>query len=118
MTREAINSRRNPHAQLARAARDGRERGLVFVEGVRLCEEALGASAGMELALHTRDLAEDKRGAELLKRIKNVCPAVHLVSDDVLASVSDTKTPQGVVALARRPRTGPEVLENISGAPL
>jgi TrmH family RNA methyltransferase len=36
----------------------------------------------------------------------------------VLESVSDTKTPQGVVALARRPRTGRERIERAAGVPL
>jgi TrmH family RNA methyltransferase len=118
MTREAITSRKNPLVQRARAARDGRERGLVFAEGVRLCEEALRAGVGLELALHTRALAEDARGAALLESLRAACPAVQLVSDDVLDSVSDTRTPQGVVALARRPETGREVVERARGVPL
>jgi TrmH family RNA methyltransferase len=118
MTKEVITSRKNPHVQRARAAREGRERGLVFVEGVRLCEEALRARVGFELVLHTRGLAGDARGAGLLERLGEVCPAVLLVGDEVLESVSDTKTPQGVVALARRPRTGREVVEGAEGVPL
>lgn len=118
MMKEAITSRKNPHVQRARAARDGREKGLVFVEGVRLCEEALRAGLGFELALHTRALADEGRGAGLLKNLRGVCPAVHLVADDVLDSVSDTKTPQGVVALARRPETGREAVERATGIPL
>ena len=118
MNGEEITSRRNPQALRARAARDGRERGLVFAEGVRLCEEALRAGAGLELVLYTRGLAEDARGARLLRELRDACPTVHLVSDDVLDSVSDIKTPQGVVALARRPRTGREVLERAEGVPL
>jgi TrmH family RNA methyltransferase len=116
--REAITSRRNPQAQRARAAREGRERGLVFVEGVRLCEEAVRAGLGFELALYARGVEDDARGASLLERLREVCPAVLPVSDDVLGSVSDTKTPQGVVALARRPPTGREVLEGAAGVPL
>jgi TrmH family RNA methyltransferase len=114
----AITSRKNPLVQRARATRDGRERGLVFAEGVRLCEEALGAGLGLELVLYARGLAEDARGAELLESLREACPAVHLVGEDVLDSVSDTKTPQGVVALARRPETGREVVGRAGGVPL
>ncbi len=116
--KEAITSRKNPLVQRARAARDGREGGLVFAEGVRLCEEALRARIGLELVLYTRGLADDERGAGLLESLRGACPAVHLVVDDVLDSVSDTKTPQGVVALARRPQTGREVVERAKGVPL
>ena len=118
MTRGAITSRKNPLAQRARAAREGRERGLVFAEGVRLCEEALRSGVGVELALYTRSLPSDARGAALLEGLREVCPAVQLVSEEVLDSVSDTKTPQGVVALLRRPETGREVVERAAGVPL
>jgi TrmH family RNA methyltransferase len=118
MTSETITSRKNPLAQRARAVRDGREKELVFVEGVRLCEEALRASVVFEAALYTRALAEDGRGRALLERLREVCRHTHAVSEEVLESVSDTRTPQGVVALARRPHTGRERIERAAGVPL
>jgi len=118
MTSDTITSRKNPLAQRARAVRDGRERDLVFAEGVRLCEEALDASVEFEAVLYVRSLAEDGRGASLLQKLRDVCRNVQAVSEDVLESVSDTKTPQGVVALARRPLTGRERIERAAGVPL
>ncbi|HEX8190431.1 MAG TPA: RNA methyltransferase, partial [Pyrinomonadaceae bacterium] len=118
MTSETITSRKNPLAQRARAVRDGREKEFVFVEGVRLCEEALGASLAFDAVLYTRTLAGDARGDRLLGRLREVCPDLNAVSEEVLESVSDTKTPQGVVALARRPRTGRERVERAAGVPL
>jgi len=118
MTGEPITSRKNPLAQRARAVRDGREKGLVFVEGVRLCEDALRASAVFEAVLYTRALTADGRGQALLERLRGVCRSTHAVSEDVLESVSDTRTPQGVVALALRPRTGRERIEQAAGVPL
>jgi len=85
---------------------------------VRLCEEALRASVRFESVLYTRALAGDERGAALLKSLREVCRDAHVVSEDVLESVSDTKTPQGVVALARRPQTGREAIERAAGVPL
>jgi TrmH family RNA methyltransferase len=118
MTSETITSRKNPLAQRARAVRDGRERESVFVEGVRLCEEALRASVVFEAVLYTRSLADEARGASLLQSLREVCRNTHAVSADVLESVSDTKTPQGVVALVRRPETGRERIERAAGVPL
>lgn len=118
MTTETITSRKNPLAQRARAVRDGREKEFVFVEGVRLCEEALRATVVFELVLYARSLAEDSRGSSLLRQLSDACRETHAVSEDVLESVSDTKTPQGVVALARRPGTGREVVESAAGVPL
>jgi TrmH family RNA methyltransferase len=113
-----ITSRKNPLVQRARAVRDGRARESVFVEGVRLCEEALRAPVELELALYTQALADDERGARLVEGLRDVCNCVQLVGESVLASVSDTKTPQGVVALVRRPLTGREVVERATGNPL
>jgi TrmH family RNA methyltransferase len=118
MTSETINSRQNPLARRARGVRDGREKESVFVEGVRLCEEALRAPVVFEAVLYTRTLTEDERGSALLERLRAVCQHTHVVSAEVLESVSDTKTPQGIVALARRPRTGREVLEQALSVPL
>jgi TrmH family RNA methyltransferase len=118
MTSDTITSRKNPLAQRARAVRDGRERELVFVEGVRLVEEALRASVVFEAVLYTRSLAGEVRGASLLQKLQDVCRNTQAVSEDVLESVSDTKTPQGVVALARRPQTGRERIERAAGVPL
>lgn len=118
MNRDTITSRKNPLAQRARAVRDGREREFVFVEGVRLIEEALRASVEFEAVLYTRGLADDGRGASLLKGLSEVCRNAQAVSEDVLESVSDTKTPQGVVALARRPESGRERVGRASGVPL
>jgi TrmH family RNA methyltransferase len=115
MTKETITSRRNPLVQRARGVREGRAQEFVFVEGVRLCEEALHAEVGFESALYTRGLAGDARGARLLDELRAACPAVHLVGEDVLEFVSDTKTPQGVVAVARRPQTGRDVVERAGG---
>lgn len=116
--KDAITSRKNSLVQRARAVREGRDAGAVFVEGVRLCEDALRASVEFELGLYTQALAEDERGAGLLEKLRDVCDTVRLVSEDVLESASDTKTPQGLAAVARRPETGREVVERAAGVPL
>jgi TrmH family RNA methyltransferase len=113
-----ITSRKNPLVQLARAARDGREKGLVFVEGVRLCEEALRAGLDFEFVLHAAAAEENERGARLLEELRRACPRVRAVSASVLESVSDTKTTQGVAAVARRQKTGRDVIELGGAAPL
>ena len=120
MTRhtELITSRKNPLAQHARAVREGREEGLIFVEGVRLAEEAVGASLDFETVLHAESVERDERGAILLKRLRRLCERVLPVSESVLESVSDVKSSQGVVALARRPSTGREVVETQNASPL
>lgn len=115
---EVITSRKNPLAQRAVAAREGRERGLLFVEGVRLCEDAARAALDIEIVLYAPALGRDERGARLLDELRARGARLLAADASVLDFVSDTKTSQGVVALARRPRTGPENLEGKGGAPL
>jgi TrmH family RNA methyltransferase len=116
--KETIISRKNPLVQRARAVRDGADVELIFVEGVRLCEEALRAGVRVEFALYSAALEESERGARLLEELKRICPRVLPVSESVLESVSDTKTSQGVVALARRPRTNSGVTGRVDETPL
>jgi RNA methyltransferase, TrmH family len=113
-----ITSRRNPLIQLARAVRDGRERELVFVEGVRLCEEALSASLDFESVLYTDDLEKSERGLLLVEALRRVSARALPVAESVLESVADTKTSQGIVALAHRPKTGEGVIGLGSETPL
>ncbi|HEX8140227.1 MAG TPA: RNA methyltransferase [Pyrinomonadaceae bacterium] len=116
MSETVIKSRDNQVARRARAVRERRAEGLIFVEGVRLCEEALGASLDIEDVLCTERLAGEERGSALLDALRPVAGRIALLSEQVFASVSDTKTPQGIICLARRPRTGPEVLARAVGA--
>lgn len=114
----AITSRKNPLVQRARAARVGREKEIVFVEGIRLGEEALRAGVSFEFALHAAAVEKNERGARLVEELRRACPRVLTVSESVIESISDTKTSQGVVALARRPKTGEGVIGLGSGTPL
>lgn len=103
--RSVITSRQNALVKLARAVRDGKERELLLVEGVRLCEEAARSALKFKAVLSTEAARRDARSAALLDSLASIAGQTAVVSEDVLESVSDTKTPQGVVALAVRPRT-------------
>jgi TrmH family RNA methyltransferase len=98
-----ITSRKNPLVQRARAAREGREGELVFAEGVRLCEEAARSGLPVEEVLFTEKINSDERGAPLLDELRRRGVRLTQVSEGVLESVADTRTPQGIVLLARRP---------------
>lgn len=98
-----ITSRDNPLVKRARAVRDGKQRELIFVEGVRLCEEAVLADIDIEDVLYTQRLAHDERGERLLRALNDRRQRTTIVSEQALASVSDMKTPQGIVMLAARP---------------
>lgn len=107
-----ITSRHNALAQRARAARDGRDAARIFVEGLRLCEEAARSGISVEEVLFTGKFGAAGRGAQLLADLRAAGRVnVAEVSESVLASVSDTKTPQGVALVARRPAADRESFE-------
>jgi TrmH family RNA methyltransferase len=100
-----ITSRHNPLIRHARAASKGAAKDTLFIEGLRLCEEAARAGLVCEEAFYTEKFAADARGARLLDDLRRLNPRFTLVSEQILASLGDTKTPQGIVLLARPLRT-------------
>lgn len=102
--REVITSTQNALVKRARAVRDGRQRESILVEGVRLCEEAARAGLAFEAVLTTEAALADARASSLLDALEEQGAPVSFVTQSLLDAVSDTKTPQGVVALARRPQ--------------
>jgi TrmH family RNA methyltransferase len=101
-----ITSRQNPLIQHARNAGRGATHDSLFIEGLRLCEEAARSGLACDDVLYTEKFAADPRAARLLDELKRLNnPRFNLVSEAVFASLSDTKTPQGIVLLARRRAT-------------
>lgn len=83
----------------------------MLVEGVRLCEEVWRAGLEIEEVLFTESVMRDERGQRLLEELRRAAARTQPVGASVLAFVSDTKTPQGIVALARRPDTMRQAFE-------
>jgi TrmH family RNA methyltransferase len=106
-----ITSRQNPLIQHARAVSKGTAREHLFIEGLRLCEEAARSNLPCEEILHTEKFAGDPRGARLLAELAQFSPHLSIVSEGVFANLSDTKTPQGIVVLARRFETNRTAFE-------
>lgn len=100
-----ITSRSNETLKRARAVRDGRERDFVFIEGVRLCEEAVRSGLDVAEILIAESLSDEPRARRVCEALQGKASRLCLLSDELLASVSDTKTPQGLILLARRPAT-------------
>lgn len=109
--RAVLTSRQNPLVKRAREVRDGRDKALIFVEGLRLCEEAARAALPVEEVLFTEALSDGGRGSRLLEGLADSGARLVPVSEGVMESVADTRSPQGVVLLARRPRADPAEFE-------
>lgn len=96
------------HAKLIRklGARKHRDRQEAFlIEGVRLVEELLAAAGeDIELIVTAPSLSATPRGRRLLRKIEAGAWPRGEASDAELEELADTESPQGVLAVARKPR--------------
>ncbi|HET6861664.1 MAG TPA: RNA methyltransferase, partial [Pyrinomonadaceae bacterium] len=105
-----ITSRDNSLLRKARAVRDGKDDDFVFVEGLRLCEEALRSKLEIYAVLVSEELAGKQRVQAKIEEIASNSKRTGYVSEKLLESISFTKTPQGIVVLAQRPEAGKSLL--------
>ena len=103
-----IVSRDNSLLRQARAVRDGKDESLIFVEGLRLCEEALRSGLKIYAVVYSDEIAKKERAAALIAELRKTEARLGEVSESLLATVSYTKTPQGMIVLAGRPVSGKE----------
>jgi TrmH family RNA methyltransferase len=96
-----ITSSQNPKVKLVRSLTGrpkGRlEAGAFLAEGVRLMEEALAADWPVRFALYTSEVS--KRGQVLIDRMKGAGVEVEAVAPNLMRSISDTGTSQGILAV-------------------
>jgi len=105
-----ITSRDNSLLRQARAVRDGKVDDLIFVEGLRLCVEALRSDLELEAVIFSEQLARKEHAAESIAEISRASRRVGSVTEKLLESISYTKTSQGIVVLARRPESSEQRL--------
>jgi TrmH family RNA methyltransferase len=98
-----ITSRDNSLLRQARAVRDGKVDDLIFIEGLRLSEEALRSRLTIEAMIVSEELLRKERVAAVINELSEAAKRFGSVSEKLLESVSYTKTPQGLVVLAQRP---------------
>jgi RNA methyltransferase, TrmH family len=96
-----ITSIQNPKVQAIRSLlakpRDRRQNQSFVVDGVRLAEEALASGWPPELVIFSDDLSE--RGHEVVLRMKASGADVEQVSPQIMKSLSETETAQGLLAV-------------------
>ena len=98
-----ITSTKNPKVQrIRRLQRKGKERqteGVFVLEGVRLVEEAIASDWEIKYLFYTDNLRS--RGKGVVEDLKDKEILAELVSPHVMRAVSDTKTPQGILAVVK-----------------
>ena len=98
-----ITSRDNSLLRQARAVRDGKVDDLIYIEGLRLCEEALNSRLSIRAVIFSEEIAQKDKASQVIASLERVADRSGTVSEKLLQSISYTKTPQGIVVLATRP---------------
>ena len=93
-----ITSSSNERVKHARRVRDGRERDLIFVEGERLVAECIASRLKQHACFTTSEPSASQQ--DLLQTL--ACPVFEL-SGQVIESLSDTMSTQGIILIAERP---------------
>jgi RNA methyltransferase, TrmH family len=96
-----ITSSQNSKIKRVRAllgrAKERREANAFVVEGVRLAEEAVNSNWEFQFALYDESLNE--RGRSQVESLKSRGVEVEEVSTNIMKSLSETETPQGILAV-------------------
>jgi TrmH family RNA methyltransferase len=111
-----IRSRSNAVVRRFRALKERAAGDLALLEGTKLVEEALAAGATITEVAASPRAGRTPRGRALMEALEARRVPVRLMDEDVLASVSEAETSQGLVALSRRPAFAEETM--LAGQPL
>jgi TrmH family RNA methyltransferase len=93
--------------KLRRRPAEGRRRRLLLLDGVHLLEEALASPYPPRAILCAPRLGRGEAGRRLLTTIRRRGWPTWEVPDAILAGLSETQTPQGILGLFERPKPTP-----------
>jgi len=108
---QKITSRDNDRLKNARRVRDGRIDEKIFLEGLRLVGEAARSRIAIDSLFVTDEMLEQFDESELTAWLRP--ERIYEVSESLLQSIADTNTTQGIIAIAERPGSTPERIDEI-----
>jgi rRNA methylase, putative, group 3 len=82
--------------------RDAQE--IYFVEGIRFVSDAIDNGQVLTRVIISEKLESLNGGSELIEKVKGVCSDISLVPEKLFKEVSDTQTPQGILAVLEKSR--------------
>lgn len=76
--------------------------GLYFVEGIRFVNDAIDNGQDIIKVIISDKLESLNGGKELIDRVTALCNECYLVNEKLFKEISDTKTPQGILAVLKK----------------
>ena len=110
MSLRRVESRSNAQLKLARKTRDGQVHDRIFVEGVRLVEEAFRSEIQIEFAVIKAGLREE-RERRLIDSLFHRDVDVLELPMGLFETIADTSTSQGVIIIGKRPPSDRETFD-------
>lgn len=101
---QRITSRDNQKLKFARKVREGKEKDAIFVEGLRLAEELLRSDLRIFECFVSESFSQNHQ--EILTEVSNKSDNLAEIPDKIFTSLSDTKTSQGIILIAEKPKQG------------
>ena len=107
-----ITGRDNQRLKSVRKIRDGKITDKIFIEGIRLAEEALRSDLKILEAFVSDGISQNDRSQELIEKIRFSEAELIEVSQKIFKTVTATKNSQGIVLIAQTPKTGQKIIES------
>jgi TrmH family RNA methyltransferase len=110
-----IESKDNQQLKHLRQVRDGKAEGEIFIEGARLCTEAVRSRLPITLCVLREDF--DPAGhADLVAALKAGAKAIVIAASKAFRTIADTKNSQGIALAAKRPAFDLHAIETAMSA--
>lgn len=111
---KVITSKDNPLIKLVCSLQNKtsarKKEGLFVLEGLRICDDACENSIWFDKLIISKT-AKEKYREELEKFYKNT-DEIFEIPDSLFLKISDTSSPQGVIAVVKIPSLSPKILKN------
>jgi TrmH family RNA methyltransferase len=111
-TPAVIASRDNAKLKFAKRVREGKEPGLIFVEGTRAVVEAIRSKASVRQIFVSSGFASRTEEGDLGGEIAATGAEIVVVTDKLFDTLADTASPQGILLIAERPVEGRKLIED------
>ncbi len=109
MVINSITSKDNQKLKIARKTAAGKNKSLIFAEGLRLVKDLLESNPVNSEIFVSTDFIEHH--SKFIDAISDSDTSVFALSNKIFDSIAQTKQSQGIALLAERPQTGKENIE-------
>jgi len=100
-----LTSRETKELRGLRLRRIRERSGRFLAEGIRVVEDLLESDVAVDWVATASSLEDSERGRALVEMLDRLPLPRRMVPDDIFAGLASTESPQGVIAVARIPRT-------------